>query len=34
MANGLMTQAAQSSGINLQYFSLLKKRYLSQDEKP
>lgn len=34
MANGLMTQAAQSSGINLQYFSLLKKRYLSQDDKP
>ena len=33
MANGLMTQAAQSSGINLQYFSLLKKRYLSQDDK-
>jgi len=33
MANGLMTQAAQSSGINLQYFSLLKKRYLAQDDK-
>ncbi len=31
MANGSMTQAAQSSGINLQYFSLLKKRYLTQD---
>jgi hypothetical protein len=28
-----MTQAAQSSGINLQYFSLLKKRYLAQDDK-
>jgi two-component system, NtrC family, response regulator AtoC len=33
MAKGLMTQAAQSSGINLQYFSLLKKRYLAQDDK-
>ena len=33
MANGLMTQAAQSSGINLQYFSLLKKRYLAPDDK-
>ena len=33
MANGSMTQAAQSSGINLQYFSLLKKRYLTQDDK-
>lgn len=33
LSNGSMTQAAQNSGINLQYFSLLKKRYLSQENK-
>lgn len=33
MSNGSMTQAAQSSGINLPYFSMLKKRYLSHDDK-
>jgi DNA-binding NtrC family response regulator len=33
LSNGSMTQAAQNSGINIQYFSLLKKRYLSQENK-